>query len=54
MITLEIKTTLDKDDEQKFLNKLLKAIDEAEYQLRHSNRLENNERFVRSVGVATK
>jgi hypothetical protein len=54
MITLEIKTTLDKDDEQKFLNNLLKAIDEAEYQLRNSSKLDSNERFVRSVGVGTK
>ena len=53
MITLEIKTTLDKDEEQKFLTELLNAIDEAEYQLRNSSKITTTERFVRVVGVGT-
>lgn len=51
MITLEIKTSLSKDDEQKFLNELIKAIDTAEYHTRF--KIENQEKFIRVVGTKT-
>lgn len=54
MITLEIKTSLDKDEEQIFLNHLLKSIDDAEFQTRFKLKEPNQERFIRSVGIGTK
>lgn len=54
MITLEIKTSLDKDEEQMFLTNLLKAIDDAEHQTRFKLKAPDQGRFVRSVGIGTK
>ena len=53
MITLEIKTSLTPEEEQKFLTELLNAIDNAEHQLRNSSKIPTTERFVRTIGVGT-